>query len=72
MKSGFKYPAQIALAEQAEVMLQLGDDHETVLRFLRNGGLSKIDSIRVLAEATGTSVLQAMKVVQSSRAWSDR
>ncbi|WP_158615424.1 hypothetical protein [Acidipila sp. EB88] len=50
-------------------MLQIGDDHESVLRFLRNGGLSKIDSMRVLSQATGIPLLKARDIVQSSQAW---
>lgn len=69
MKNGFKYPEQIALAEQAEVMLQLGDDRETVLRFLRAGGLSKIDTMHLLGGLLGVSILDAMKIVQNSQAW---
>ncbi|RRA48682.1 hypothetical protein D1Y84_10700 [Acidipila sp. EB88] len=69
MESGWKFPEQQALAQQAEAMLQIGDDHESVLRFLRNGGLSKIDSMRVLSQATGIPLLKARDIVQSSQAW---
>ncbi len=69
MESGFKFPEQTALAAQADTMLQLGDDRETVLAFLRAGGLGKLDSMRVLAKATGISILEAKKLVQASKAW---
>jgi len=69
VNSGFKFPEQTALAAQAEVMLKLGDDHETVLAFLRAGGLGKLDSMRVLANATGMSILKTKNIVQGSKAW---
>ena len=69
MKSAFKFPEQAALAARAEVMLALGDDHETVLAFLRAGGLGKLDSMRVLANATGMPLIEAKNIVQRSLAW---
>ncbi len=69
MKSGFKLPEQASLAEQAECMLQLGDDRETVLAFLRAGGMGKLDSMRILAESTGISLIEAKNIVQRSPAW---
>ena len=69
MSHGFKIPEQAALAEQAEAMLQIGDDYETVLRFLRAGGMGKIDSMRAIAQANGISILEARDIVQKSDAW---
>ena len=69
MNDGFKLPEQTALAQQAETLLNTGVDQETVLRFLRDGGLGKLDSMRALANATGMSLIEAKNVVQSSQAW---
>ena len=69
MKSGFKLPEQTSLADQAERMLHLGDDRETVLAFLRNGGMGKLDCMRILAESTGISLIEAKNIVQRSPVW---
>ncbi len=69
MKSGYKLPEQASLAEEAERMLNIGDDRETVFAFLRAGGLGKLDCMRVLADVTGISLIEAKNIVQRSRAW---
>lgn len=69
MDGAFKLPEQTALAAEADMLLQTGESHEKVLAFLRSGGMSKLDSMRVLSRATGLPLLQCKNIVLQSRAW---
>ncbi len=69
MNIAFRYPEQTALAELAETMLQIGDSPETVMATLREGGLSKIDCMRVMADLLEIPLLQAKTLVLNSPAW---
>ena len=69
MRIGFNLPEQVASAAEAESMLAIGLPREEVLAFLRARGMSKIDTMRVLADATGISLIEAKNVVQGSKAW---
>ncbi len=69
MTLGFKLPEQIAVAAEAESMFAIGLPQEEVLAFLRKRGMSKIDTMRILADATGIPLLRARDIVQSSKAW---
>ncbi len=69
MKIGFNLPEQTAAADHAEMLLKTDADPETVFRYLRSRGMSKIDSMRIFADATDTPLLEAMKIVERSGAW---
>ncbi len=69
METGWKFPEQAALARHAEMLLETGEEHETVLSYLRKGGMGKLDSMRVLSSATGISLLKCKDIVQASTAW---
>ncbi len=69
MDGGWKLPEQAALANEAEMLLQTGEPQESVLAFLRKGGMRKLDSMRVLRMATGIPLLQCKNIVQRSAAW---
>ena len=69
MDGGWKLPEQAALANEAEMLLQTGEPQESVLAFLRKGGMSKLDSMRVLSMATGIPLLRCKDIVQRSAAW---
>ena len=70
MDGGWKLPEQAALANEAEMLLQTGEPQESVLAFLRKGGMSKLDSMRVLSMATGIPLLQCKDIVQRGLALS--
>ena len=69
IKPGFHLPEQMMLAARAEEMLHSGADFESVLTFLRSGGLGKLDSMRVLSNSTGLGLVEAKNIVQASKAW---
>ena len=69
MDTGWKFPEQAALARHAEMLLHTGETHETVLSYLRKGGMGKLDSMRVLSSATGIPLLKCKDIVQGSTAW---
>ena len=69
METAWKFPEQASLAAHATMLLETGEDHETVLVFLRKGGMSKLDSMRVLSSATGIPLLRCKDIVQRSAAW---
>ncbi len=69
MSIGWKLPEQAAAAEHAEMLLKTDVAPEAVFAFLRSRGMSKLDSMRIFADATGTSLVQAMKIVQRSPVW---
>lgn len=71
MKTGFKLPEQTAIATQAETLLNTGVEQEVVLAFMRDRGLGRMDSMRVLVNATGVSLLDAKNIVLNSLAWQD-
>ena len=61
-----------ALADEVSQMLRTGSSEEQVVAHLRQLGLDKIDSIKVLRAATGMSLGEAKKRVHLSEAWADR
>ena len=69
MTADFKLPEQNAIAFRATRLVEAGADQEIVLGVMRQGGLSKIDSIRLLGELTAIPLMQAKNVVEASRAW---
>ena len=69
MEAGWRFPEQAALAAEATMLLETGEDQETVLAFLRKGGMGKLDSMRVLSSATGIPLLRCKDIVQRSAAW---
>ncbi len=69
MTGHFKLPEQNALAVDAQRLAEAGASHELVIGVLAKGGLSRMDSIKLLSELTGMPLLAAKDAVQSSRAW---
>ncbi len=69
MTAHFKLPEQNAIAADAQRLFDAGVEQEVVIGFLCKGGLSKIDSIRLMSQLTGMPLLEAKKLVHSSRAW---
>ena len=70
MMAHFKLPEQNAIAARAARLAEAGVDREIVLGVMRMGGLSKIDSIRLLGELMAIPLMQAKTVIERSRAWS--
>ncbi len=48
-----------------------GSNREDILRALRNGGASKVDSIGVIVELERLSLADAKQIVDSSPVWHD-
>ena len=71
MTAHFKLPEQNAIAARAVRLVEAGAAQEIVLGVMRQGGLSKIDSIKLLSELTGVGLLEAKNLVHGSRAWRD-
>ncbi|HEY0786386.1 MAG TPA: hypothetical protein VGD62_10975 [Acidobacteriaceae bacterium] len=69
MTAPFKLPEQNAIAERAARLVEAGADPQIVLGIMRQGGLSKIDSIKLFSELTGMPLLQAKDAIHQSRAW---
>jgi ribosomal protein L7/L12 len=65
----FKLPEQNAIAADAQRLLDAGVEQEVVIGVLCRGGLSKIDSIKLMSELMGMPLIESQKVVQQSRAW---
>ena len=71
MNADFKTAEQIAVVSDAKRLLKSGAEYEIVLGFLRERGFNKLDSIKVLINATGKSLDEAKNIVHHSRAWQD-
>jgi ribosomal protein L7/L12 len=69
MTAPFKLPEQNAIAADAQRLFEAGVEQEIVIGVLCKGGLSKIDSIKLMSELAGMPLLEAQKLVQKSRAW---
>jgi ribosomal protein L7/L12 len=52
-------------------MLSEGAEIEEVISTLRRKGVSKVESIKAVAELTGDSLLEAKQTVHSSLTWRD-
>jgi ribosomal protein L7/L12 len=61
-----------ALVHDITQMLRTGTSEEKVVAHLRQLGLDKIDSIKVIRAATGMSLGEAKERVHLSEAWADR
>ena len=53
-------------------MFERGDDVEAVLRFLRQRGCSKLDSIKALVASKEMNLADAKRVAHLSKTWEDR
>jgi hypothetical protein len=62
-------PDVVADARRLEAV---GADRETILVFLRDRGLNKIDSIKTIRGLYGLSMPEAKDLIDQSAAWSDR
>jgi 3-deoxy-D-manno-octulosonic-acid transferase len=62
----------LVLAKKAERLKYYGSDQEAVLRFIREYGGDKIDSIRIIQDIYQLSHAQAKEAVHRSEAWKDR
>jgi hypothetical protein len=51
---------------------EAGEDVETIIRYLRVSGCSKIDSIAILNGAGGIGLAKAKEIVHFSATWADR
>jgi hypothetical protein len=51
---------------------EAGEDAETIIRYLRVSGCSKIDSIAILNGACGIGLAKAKEIVHFSATWADR
>jgi ribosomal protein L7/L12 len=51
---------------------EAGEDVETIIRYLRVSGCSKIDSIAILKGACGIGLAKAKEIVHFSATWADR
>jgi 3-deoxy-D-manno-octulosonic-acid transferase len=60
------------IVEEARKIKQGGAGSEAVLKFLRDQGLGKIDSIKVLRDLYGIGLKEAKEIVDQSPVWSDR
>ena len=69
MTAHFKLPEQNAIAADAARLVEAGASEEIVIGVLCRGGLSKIDSMRLMSELTGVPLLEMRKRVEASRAW---
>jgi ribosomal protein L7/L12 len=52
--------------------LAAGEDVESIVRYLRVSGCSKIDSIAVLKGTCGIGLAKAKEIVHFSTTWADR
>jgi hypothetical protein len=50
---------------------EAGEDVESIIRYLRASGCSKIDSIAVLVGACGIGLAKAKEIVHFSATWDD-
>jgi hypothetical protein len=60
------------LIAESRRRLQAGEDVETIIRYLRASGCSKIDSIAVLEAACDIGLAKAKEIVHFSATWADR
>ena len=60
------------LIEVSRARYAKGEDIESLLKFLRSSGCSRIDSIAVIAKACNTGLAKAKELVHFSSAWNDR
>src|SRR3984957_9759393 len=65
-------PIAPAILEEAQQLKDNGAGQEGILRFLRDKGRDKIDSIRMLQSIYGLSHAQAKQEVHDSEVWRDR
>ena len=59
------------LIDECKLRSDRGEDAEVIIRFLRESGCSKIDSIAILVAACGISLAKAKEVVHFSSTWHD-
>lgn len=71
MKADFSKHERPSATNSARTMLNAGENYDVVLAFLRTEGVNKLDSIKVLCEAVGLSLLDAKRLVHNSDVWKD-
>jgi ribosomal protein L7/L12 len=59
------------LVDDCQQLLEKGQNHEEIIRFLRDQGCSKVRSIGILAELLRVGLGEAKRIVHESRAWAD-
>jgi hypothetical protein len=76
---GYEYTYKLRLSMTREELiaecrrrLEAGEDVETIIRYLRATGCSKIDSIAVLKGACDIGLAKAKETVHFSATWADR
>jgi hypothetical protein len=65
-------PKQREIEEDIIRLSKGGADIDTLLRLMRERGLSQIDSHLMLVKATGIGFAEAQKLVFESEVWADR
>ena len=60
-----------ALMRTARKLVADGNDVESVLTLFRQGGCSKVESIRALMDVKAISLREAKEIVHLSRTWRD-
>jgi ribosomal protein L7/L12 len=61
----------LSLSAKARQMRAMGRDDEAILSFLREGGCSILESIKIIRELKGGSLAEAKRVVHLSQTWAD-
>ena len=59
------------LLERSKQILLTSDDIERVLQYLRQGGCTKVDSMRVIVELKDLTLDDAKRIVHFSKTWED-
>jgi len=57
--------------EECREMLARGANLEEVIRALRNGGLSKVHSIKALVDLGQANMSESKRIVHNSSTWAD-
>lgn len=65
-------PLDPEIVADSERLVAAGADRETILVFLRDRKLDKIDSIKTVRILYGLSMPEAKDLIDNSAAWSDR
>ena len=60
------------LIKNCQVMIDRGNDLESIISFLRKKGCGKLDSILILSKTKSLSFEQAKNLVHFSQTWKDR
>jgi hypothetical protein len=62
---------RILLSPEADRLRNAGESAEEILRDFRRRGLTKVESVAVLAGCSGISLTDAKRIVHESATWAD-